>query len=128
MAGLPHIFPETMGSFVPQTLNLDLVNGLSYDKGCYVGQEVVARARRGGVSRRMFRFSAACPAPGPGTVVIADEAEVGLVIEAVTSDSGCDLLAVVELDRVSAPLYLRSLTAAALALSPLPYVVPRERR
>lgn len=42
--GLPRIFPETERAFVPQMLNLDLLAGISYEKGCYIGQEVVARA------------------------------------------------------------------------------------
>ncbi|HEY0469495.1 MAG TPA: hypothetical protein VGC79_35140 [Polyangiaceae bacterium] len=125
---LPRIFPETERAFVPQMLNLDLLQGISYDKGCYTGQEVVARARRGGVPRRMFRFSAGCVAPRPGTVVVHDEAEVGLVVDAVPSATGCELLAVVDLTQLSAGLSLRGIESSDLALSALPYDVPRERR
>ncbi|HET7539917.1 MAG TPA: hypothetical protein VFK05_08595 [Polyangiaceae bacterium] len=126
--GLPRIFPETERAFVPQMLNLDLLAGISYEKGCYIGQEVVARARRGGVPRRMFGFSAGCVAPQPGTVVVHQETEVGLVVDAVASATGCELLAVVDLAELSAGLSLRGIQGSELALSTLPYDVPRERR
>ena len=99
-AGLPRIFPETERAFVPQTLNLDLLEGISYDKGCYTGHEVVARARRGGVPRRMFRFSAACAVPRPGSAIVHNDVEIGLVVDAVASASGCELLAVVDLSEL----------------------------
>jgi len=126
--GLPRIFPETERTFVPQMLNLDLLEGISYDKGCYTGQEVVARARRGGVPRRMFRFSASCAAPRPGTAVVHAEAEVGLVVDAAPSPSGCTLLAVVDLSELSAGLSLHGIESSELTPTPLPYDVPRARR
>jgi len=128
MDGLPRIFPETERAFVPQMLNLDLLEGISYDKGCYTGQEVVARARRGGVPRRMFRFSANCAAPRPGRPVVHNDAEVGLVVDAAPSLSGCTLLAVVDLTELSAGLSLHGIVGSDLTLATLPYDVPRERR
>jgi len=54
-AGIPTVFPETKEKFTPQQVNLDLVNGVSFNKGCYPGQEVVARLHYlGKPSRRMF--------------------------------------------------------------------------
>ena len=54
-AGLPTIFPESKEMFTPQQVNLDLIEGVSFDKGCYPGQEVVARLHYlGKASRRMF--------------------------------------------------------------------------
>lgn len=54
-AGLPMIFDETKESFTPQQVNLDLVDGVSFKKGCYPGQEVVARLHYlGSPSRRLF--------------------------------------------------------------------------
>jgi len=54
-AGIPAIYPETKEKFTPQQVNLDLVNGVSFSKGCYPGQEVVARLHYlGKPSRRMF--------------------------------------------------------------------------
>lgn len=55
-AGLPWITQATQDTFIPQTVNLDLIDGVSFTKGCYPGQEVVARAHyRGAVKRRMAR-------------------------------------------------------------------------
>jgi tRNA-modifying protein YgfZ len=56
-AGLPQVHRETTEAFVAQMLNLDLVEAIAFDKGCYTGQEVIARAHyRGRVKRRMQRF------------------------------------------------------------------------
>ncbi|HEY6879598.1 MAG TPA: tRNA-modifying protein YgfZ, partial [Polyangiales bacterium] len=122
------VYPETQSSFVPQMLNLDLLGGIAFDKGCYVGQEIVARARRNGVPRRMFRFSAPCPPAPPGTPVIHGDADVGELVDAVASHAGSDLLAVVNLDKVSAALALRGVAHSKLTLAALPYEVPLERR
>lgn len=59
-AGLPQVTPATRGEFVAQMLNLDVLGGISFNKGCYTGQEVIARAHyRGRVKRRAQRFRAA---------------------------------------------------------------------
>jgi folate-binding protein YgfZ len=62
-AGLPQVYAATTESFVAQMLNLDLLDGIAFDKGCYTGQEVIARAHyRGKVKRRMQRFRTREPA------------------------------------------------------------------
>jgi tRNA-modifying protein YgfZ len=127
-AGLPRVFHETLGLFVPQTLNLDLLGGISFEKGCYVGQEVVARARRGGVHRRMFGFSARGPVPPPGTVVMRAGEEVGHVVDAIGRGDGCDLLAVVDLAPATDPPALHGYAGSELIARALPYAVPLERR
>ena len=54
-AGEPVVFAATSGEFVPQMLNLELLDGVSFDKGCYPGQEIVARTQYlGRIKRRMF--------------------------------------------------------------------------
>lgn len=56
-AGLPQLEPATQGEFVAQMLNLDVLEAISFKKGCYTGQEVIARAHfRGRVKRRLQRF------------------------------------------------------------------------
>ncbi len=56
-AGLPQVYAATSEHFVAQMLNLDCIDAVSFTKGCYTGQEVVARAHyRGRVKRRMQRF------------------------------------------------------------------------
>jgi tRNA-modifying protein YgfZ len=56
-AGLPQVHASTSEAFVAQMLNLDVLGGIAFDKGCYTGQEIIARAHyRGQVKRRMQRF------------------------------------------------------------------------
>ena len=85
LAGVPSVFPETREAFIPQMCNLDLINGVSFTKGCYPGQEIVARTRYlGQVKRRMYRVHINTDAPlRPGTslyrpvdaAVLADTAD-----------------------------------------------------
>src|SRR6185437_3915276 len=67
-AGLPQLYLPTSGQFVAQMLNLYCIGAISFTKGCYTGQEVIARAHyRGRVKRRMQRFASHAPlqlAPG----------------------------------------------------------------
>ena len=112
-AGRPQVYPETSEAFVAQMLNLDLLGGISFNKGCYTGQEIVARAHyRGQVKRRMQRFQTMdrrTLKPGDeGT--LADGHGFKVVQAAQLQDGRCEFLAV-------APL------AAAAAL-PLPYTLP----
>jgi folate-binding protein YgfZ len=101
--GLPTVLPETSGSFVAQMLNLDCIGAIAFDKGCYTGQEVVARAHyRGRVKRRMQRFAAAslphAPDGGelpPGSALrLADGRSAQLVRSAPQPDGSVQFLAV----------------------------------
>ena len=57
-AGIPNIFAQTQESFVPQMTNLELIDGVNFRKGCYPGQEVVARLHYlGTAKRRMYRLA-----------------------------------------------------------------------
>lgn len=106
-AGLPQVFAATSESFVAQMLNLDLVDGIAFDKGCYTGQEVIARAHyRGKVKRRMQRFRTIGPtkldAGDSGTlsdgrsfkvvtaVQLSDGRSEFLAVAPVTTSSGTD--------------------------------------
>jgi folate-binding protein YgfZ len=83
-AGLPEVYPETSGEFVAQMLNLDRIGAVSFTKGCYPGQEIVARAHHlGRVKRRaqVFRLPGRPPAPG---ATLEDPA--GKVVRAVALD------------------------------------------
>jgi folate-binding protein YgfZ len=63
-AGIPQVYAGTSEAFVAQMLNLDLLGAIAFDKGCYTGQEVIARAHyRGRVKRRMQRWSNAGDRP-----------------------------------------------------------------
>lgn len=122
--GIPRVSQEIQGKFIAQMLNLDVLNAVSYDKGCYIGQEAVGRARSRGVTRRMFRFVAPFDAPLPGTTIMSENVAVGSVVDAVTSGSGCELLAVVDLAALPKPLHLEG-QSAHLELAALPHDVPQ---
>lgn len=98
--GLPALQPATQDQFIPQMLNLDALDAVSFTKGCYPGQEIVARARHlGEVKRRLYLASAESEAaPQPGDALYAREgAQVGQVINAQVSPAGgFALLAVVQ--------------------------------
>ena len=92
-AGIPEIYPETSGEFVAQMLNLDRLGALSFTKGCYPGQEIIARAHHlGRVKRRARLFTAVSPPPAPGTPLAGAG---GAVVRAHASADGCLLMAVV---------------------------------
>lgn len=97
-AGLPVIHPEVGEAFVPQQVNLDLMGGVSFSKGCYPGQEVVARMHYlGKPSRRMHRLTspATDPLPAPGDrITTGDGKHAGDVLVAAPGPEGVELLAV----------------------------------
>jgi tRNA-modifying protein YgfZ len=89
--GLPTILPETRDEFVPQMCNLDLLGGISFNKGCYTGQEIVARLHYlGQIKRRMFACRAAGSPPLPGAPLYAHGAPepVGSVVQAAVCAQG----------------------------------------
>jgi folate-binding protein YgfZ len=95
--GQPQVYAATSEEFVAQMLNLDAVGGIAFDKGCYTGQEVIARAHyRGRVKRRMQRFVSRAPcqlAPGDSGQ-LADGRTFKVVLSAPLADGRCDFLAV----------------------------------
>lgn len=124
-AGLPQVYAATHETFIAPMLNLDLLGGVSYEKGCYTGQEIIARMHfRGSVKRRMFRFRSPWPAPAPGTRVLAGDTHAGEVVDSATIDGGCEVLAVISLAQLDAPLRLESDPRATLTRLELPYTVP----
>jgi hypothetical protein len=99
-AGLPQIYTATSGQFVAQMLNLDCIGAISFTKGCYTGQEVIARAHyRGRVKRRMQRFISR----GPLQLSAGDSGELSgagsfrVVDSAQHADGRCEFLAVTAL-------------------------------
>jgi tRNA-modifying protein YgfZ len=121
-AGIPQVYPETHEAFVAQMLNLDTLGAISFEKGCYTGQEIIARAHyRGSVKRRMFRFAAECTPPSPGTRVLSAGQHAGEVVDAASAGSGCELLAVITLAQIESPLELESAPGQTLTRLPLPY-------
>lgn len=127
-AGLPQVYGTTSEAFVAQMLNLDLIGAISFTKGCYTGQEVIARAHyRGRVKRRMQRFRTASPAQlAVGDSGTFQDGRAFRVVEAVRLEDGrCEFLAVApflagEPDAEAAS----SATTLAVEPLPLPYDLP----
>ncbi len=122
--GLPEITPPSAERYVAQMLNLDALGALSFDKGCYPGQEIIARVHNlGGVKRRARRYAAAGAPTAPGSAVLAGAQTVGEIVRSAAAESGYEALAVVE--HAAATL---SLTCGGTPLRelPLPFAVPRD--
>lgn len=125
-AGIPRIGADNREAFVPQMVNLQHIGGLSFRKGCYPGQEIVARMHYlGKLKRHMSRFRTATPlAVEPGAALQAgDDTDVGIVVDAVPSGAGVELLAVVKIDRDGDSL---SLQGTPLERLDLPYALAAE--
>jgi folate-binding protein YgfZ len=130
-AGIPVILPATQEQFVPQMANLDLIGGVSFKKGCYPGQEIVARMQYLGKLKRHMSLAhiEGNTVPQPGDELYSTEMEgqaSGMVVNATAAPGGgCDLLAVVQISsRETQLVYLQSLQGAALNFLPLPYAIP----
>lgn len=90
-AGRPLITAATQDQFVPQMVNLEQLGGVDFRKGCYPGQEIVARAQyRGQVKRRMVRKHA----PADVQLVPGQEFDGGTVVDVAPAENGSELLAV----------------------------------
>ena len=128
-AGIPTLYPETSEAFVVQMANLQLINGVSFKKGCYPGQEVVARMQYlGKLKRRMYRAEIDSDrAPRPGDELTAIDADAndgsGKVIDGVAlGDGSSRLLFIARIDLAeSGRLKLAEQPGAKLKLLPLPY-------
>ena len=117
-AGLVDIGAENAGKYTPHMLNLDRTGAVSFSKGCYTGQEIVARTENlGRVKRRINRYRTTQPPDGPlriGDRLTCRDDAVGEIVNA----SGRELLALVPIDRHGETLAVGGTTAAPL---PLPY-------
>ena len=99
-AGLPQVFLASSEQFVPQMLNLDLLDGISFTKGCYTGQEIVARTQHlGRIKRRTFRYRLAAGAPlAPLAGLHLEGSKVAEVLMSAPRGDAVELLAVTALD------------------------------
>jgi tRNA-modifying protein YgfZ len=105
-AGQPQVYAATSEEFVAQMLNLDCLGGIAFDKGCYTGQEVIARAHyRGRVKRRMQRFVSreACHLSPGDSGRLADGRTFKVVLSAALADGRSDFLAVTSMAGADAP-------------------------
>ena len=126
-AGMPQVYAATSEEFVAQMLNLDAFGAIAFDKGCYTGQEVIARAHyRGRVKRRMQRFATHAQRDFvPGASGLFCDGRAFKVVEAVKrADGTCEFLAVTALaarDEAQPESALQPIDVTPLAL---PYVLP----
>ncbi|HEY6096121.1 MAG TPA: folate-binding protein [Gallionellaceae bacterium] len=127
--GLPVITPPTQEQFVLQMANLDALGGVSFKKGCYPGQEVVARTQHlGKIKRRMFLAHVDSAAQAGDAVFSAEMAgqPSGMVINAAAAPGGGhDLLVVMQISsRETQSVHLQSLEGPVLNFMELPYTLP----
>jgi folate-binding protein YgfZ len=125
LAGIPRIVPGTYERFVPQMLNFESVDGVDFRKGCYPGQEIVARSQYlGKLKRRMFlaHGEGAPPEPGSDVTPAAGGEPCGQVVLAAPDGAGgFDLLFESQVAALDAGAVLAR--GAVLATRPLPYVL-----
>jgi len=125
--GLPRVRLATQEQFVPQMVSLERLGAVDFHKGCYPGQEIVARTQyRGVLKRRMVRARVAAPAAA-GDALFADDLPgqpAGVVVDAAAEpDGGSELLAVLQISSLdgASPVRLRAADGPPLELLPLPY-------
>ena len=132
-SGVPRIVARTVEAFVPQMVNLELVGGVNFQKGCYPGQEIVARSQyRGTVKRRMFLAEGdAAAAVGAEVFVPADPSQpAGQIVLAASlahPEGGARHAALVEMKRAlteDGELRIGAADGPALRLRELPYDIP----
>jgi tRNA-modifying protein YgfZ len=130
--GLPQVYSSTHEAFVAQMLNLDLLDGISFSKGCYTGQEIIARTQHlGRIKRRMYRLHLPEGDWSTGQSLRLVDGRSGRLVEVARAGDGFEALAVLNLrtdtgandptpsgDSDSAPG-----AAIAAAELPLPYAL-----
>ncbi len=129
LAGTPTIYPATVDAFVPQMLNLEPLEAISFKKGCYTGQEVVARTHYlGKLKRRMYLARIESPEPPqPGDTLFSPQADAsqsaGRLVDACRHpDGGYAVLMVALIDCAEqGVLQLGDGQGPTLRLEPLPY-------
>lgn len=98
-AGLPQVYAATSEMFVAQMLNLDLIDGISFTKGCYTGQEIIARTQHlGRIKRRSFRLRLPAGSWTVGQTVTLTDGRSGRLTELAPVGDGFEALAVLTLE------------------------------
>ncbi len=128
-AGIGHVTAATAQQFVPQMLNYEALGAVDFKKGCYPGQEIVARTQyRGTIKRRTYRLlSPVALAPGDEIIQSADPTQpCGLVVNAAPAETGWEALAELKITATTeaGSLHARTVDGPALRLATLPYTLP----
>jgi tRNA-modifying protein YgfZ len=124
-AGVPQITLATQELFVAQAANLDLIGAVNFRKGCYPGQEIVARMQYlGRLKERLLAFHVEGDPPAPASRIVAGDDNAGTVVNAARAPAGgSELLAVVNLSARDAGA-LRLADGRAMVELPMPYEIP----
>jgi len=127
MSGIAWVEQATFEAFVPQMLNYESVDGVNFKKGCYPGQEIVARSQfRGTLKRRAFIVQ--CPVPMTAGQEVFSSLDAtqpcGLIAQAAQDGAVCVAIAELQLAATeNTSLHLEATDGAVLHLLPLPYVL-----
>ena len=130
-AGVPQVTAATQEQFVPQMINLELLGGVNFKKGCYPGQEIVARSQYLGKLKRrtaLARIADAGIAAGVEVFAVNDPSQpCGMVVNAAANgEGGVDALVEMKLDALEGgDVRARSADGAPLAFLPMPYVLDK---
>jgi folate-binding protein YgfZ len=135
-SGIPVILPQTQDRFVAQMINLELVGGVNFKKGCYPGQEIVARTQYlGKLKRRMYlahleiqsAVHGDIPQPGDELFSVDMQGQAsGMIVNAAPAPGGgYDVLASMQISSMeTAAVHWKSLGGPTIHILPLPYAVP----
>jgi len=132
-AGVPQVTAATQEQFVPQMINFELLGGVNFKKGCYPGQEIVARSEYlGKLKRRTSLASVDNPAARAGDEVFTaqdPDQPCGMVVNAAPNGrGGADLLVEVKLETLEQDVRLGASSGASLRFLPMPYALDRVDR
>ncbi|MBL4826405.1 MAG: folate-binding protein YgfZ [Spongiibacteraceae bacterium] len=125
--GLGEVTKQTVETFIPQMLNYQLTGEINFKKGCYTGQEIVARMHyRGKLKRHMYRLALDINAPAPGTELRTEDGSqsIGNIVNAINnSDSGCEALAVMTIDSTINNTLIIGSNPTPVKILSLPYAI-----
>ncbi len=122
--GLPQIYLDTHEAFVAQMLNLDLLDGISFNKGCYTGQEIIARTQHlGRIKRRVYRLRLPLGDWSIGQTLHLSDGRSGRLIEVARNGEGAEALAVLNVQAATADTDTVANAAVSAAQMPLPYAL-----
>ena len=129
-SGVARVTAATAEQFVPQMVNLELVGGVNFQKGCFPGQEVIARSQyRGTVKRRAFVMNSVEAAhPGQEVFSLLDPTQpAGMVVLAGSFEGRHNALVELKLSALQGgDLHLGGATGGQLSLDEMPYTIPTE--
>jgi len=127
-AGIGAVSQQTVEMFIPQMLNLNELDGINYQKGCYTGQEIIARMQyRGNLKRHMYRLSIcqeSVPSPGCEIFIPQKNQSIGNVVSVVDDGERLQLLAVcTDTSIIEGALYLKANKEQNFQAESLPYAI-----